>query len=379
MDAPGRVVVSEAPLAEALEVAAGKRLVVLVPTADVRLTQIEVPSRQTAKALQAAPFLLEEQIADDVETLHFALGARLGAGQYPVAVVARDDVARWLAPLQAAGLLPDALVPDVLCLPPPDADGRLSALVDGDQVIVRSGAFRGFTCATEDLPFYLQAATGDAVLPTLTLWVTAQAGGDFTTLGVPLELRPGNHHPLETLIQHYRADRTINLLQGRYSRRESLARLWRPWRLVAGLLLAVFSIAVAANAVWAWRLDHQAAMLRADNLRRFHQAFPDEPTSLDLSLAVQQEEQQQSGGKRQRGLLNLLQQIAAGLKATGGLTVSDLQYREGALYADLTGNDLQALEKLRDWFRQHHDATLDVQSANADGGAVQIRIKLSAP
>lgn len=377
-DAPASIFVREASLDEILQQAPGRRLILLVPAGDVRMTQIEVPSRQPAKALQAAPFMLEDQIADDVDQVHFALGPRGGANTWPVALTAQDDMEAWLEPLRLVGLMPDAVIPETLCLPPPDGEAWY-ALAEPGQVIVRSGAYAGFCCSQDDLPLYLQIAAGDeAAPPPLRVLVAPGVGTDFSTLNHPVELRAGYSDPLDALIRHYRPEQAIDLLQGRYSRRESLARLWRPWRLAAALALAVFLVAMSTNVIWAIRLRHEANRLDAANAQRFHVLFPQEPTSLDLSLALQQEESQLRAGGSQAGVLPLMQKIAQGLKATGGLQVSDLQFRDGALFVDLTGDDLQSLEKLRDWFASHPGINLDVQTANADGGSVQIRIKLSA-
>src|SRR3546814_9274886 len=68
-DAIASFVVGQALLETLTSQTALRRVVVLVPSADVRLATVEVPARQPAKVLQAAPFVLEEQLAEDVDTL----------------------------------------------------------------------------------------------------------------------------------------------------------------------------------------------------------------------------------------------------------------------------------------------------------------------
>src|SRR3546814_16716794 len=75
---------------------------------------VEVPARQPAKVLQAAPFVLEEQLAEDVDTLHFALGARQADHRWPLAIVSQTRMQAWLALLQDFAIHADAMVPDVL-------------------------------------------------------------------------------------------------------------------------------------------------------------------------------------------------------------------------------------------------------------------------
>ncbi len=89
------------PLTLAAARAAGRRVCVLVPGADVLLAEPEVPVKAGAKLQQLLPYALEEQLADDIDDLHFAVGKRAGdSSRSPVAVVARALLDEWLATLR---------------------------------------------------------------------------------------------------------------------------------------------------------------------------------------------------------------------------------------------------------------------------------------
>ena len=64
------------PLALAAPRAAGRRVAVLVPGTDVLLAEPDVPVKAGAKLHQLVPYALEEQLADDIDDLHFAIGKR---------------------------------------------------------------------------------------------------------------------------------------------------------------------------------------------------------------------------------------------------------------------------------------------------------------
>src|SRR5581483_1760625 len=108
-------------------------------------------------------YALEEQLAEDLETLHFALGPRQGASRYPVAIVSRARMAEWTGALAAVGLHPQALVPEQLALPSSD-DGHIHLLAEAGEFTARSAAFEGFSCLPADLPTYLQIADPQARL-----------------------------------------------------------------------------------------------------------------------------------------------------------------------------------------------------------------------
>jgi len=97
----------DGPLTLAAPRAAGRRVCVLVPGADVLLAEPDVPVKAGAKLQQLVPNALEEHLADDIDDLHFAIGKRAGeSSRAPVAVVARALLDEWLAMLHAGGIEP---------------------------------------------------------------------------------------------------------------------------------------------------------------------------------------------------------------------------------------------------------------------------------
>lgn len=377
---PGAAIrVEQSSLKQALAQAAGRRLVVFVPGGDVRLSTVQVPARQARKILQAAPYALEDQLAEDVETLHFAIApvpARREPGEaHAVAIVARARMEQWLAPLRAHGLRADALVPETLSLPLPDAS-RWTGLAEPGRVTVRTGAYAGFTCPIEDLGTYLQLADPDARMP-LRLYVARELDHDFTRLGRPVELLPGYGSPLEVLVRNWRPQQSIDLLQAAYSEKEDWQRLARPWRLAAAVALAWAGVALASEVVQALRVGAELRRQEQANIERFRQLFPEATRFENLALQAQQQLLALRGGGPRAPLFQLLDALAAALSATPGLTLQSMQFREGALYLSLTAGELQTLENLRAWFAARPQTALAVQDTNASPDGVQIRVKLT--
>ncbi len=89
---------------------------VLIPASDCAFHSLTLPAGLRKPPLQVAPFLLEEQLADDVEATHFALLHRQQA-QCEIVAVQRQKMRDWLARCESLSLQPLALTPDVLALP----------------------------------------------------------------------------------------------------------------------------------------------------------------------------------------------------------------------------------------------------------------------
>lgn len=371
---PG-VLVRELPLDEVIALGVGRRVIVFVPGADVRLTTVSVPARQPAKVLQAAPFVLEDQFAEDVDTLHFAIGARLPGGAFPIAVVTRSHVDDWLAPFNAAGVRISALVPDTLALPWTEG-GPWSVLPDAGQMIVRSGPYAGFSCVAEDFELLLELAE-NGTPASLRVLVARDDATDYTQLQRPLDLLPGFDHPLEALIRHWRPSQSIDLLQAAYSQRDDLNRYWRPWQLAAQLAAVALLLGIGLNVAESQRLKHEVAALQTANEDTFRRLFPRETKIVNLEAQVDQQLRLLNGAGSGGGLFELMQSASSGLAENPGLSLKNVQFRDGALFLDLSGSDLQVLERLRAWYGSHPGAKLDVESADSNENGVQIRLKLS--
>lgn len=370
------LVVRRAPASELPTLANGRRVVVFAPGSDIRLCRVSPPVRQLSKALLATPYLLEEQLAEDVEELHFALGARQPDASFPVAVVARTQLDHWRQQLKDAGLQPHALVPDLLALPLPTADAW-PALADVDQILVRTGDFNGFASPADEIELLLQIADAGAEPPrALQLFVMKDDARDFTRLQRRIELRPGHSHPIEALARHYNAEHAINLLQGALARRESWRRYWQPWQMAASLAVACFLGGVLLNGVEAFKLRRAALAQETANNERFSQIFPGEKPASYLSAQIDSLIRHATGAGAD-SLFMMLQTFAQAQAAAPGLTVKAMQFHEGSLFLDLTGNDLQVLEKLRGWFASHPGVHLEVPTADSTSGGVQVRLKLT--
>ncbi len=336
-----------------------RRVVVLVPGSEVLLLEVQVPGRNRQRVLRAAPYVLEEQLAEDVEQLHFALGAAGGDSRYPVAVVERKRMDDWQALLQEQGISATQLVPETLAVP---TDGGWSLLVDGSTVLVRSGEYSGFAADGENLAelFALlrvkeQAPESARVYGSLVLDLE----------GVDLDLVEDPAQPLELLARGYVQGPVIDLLQGAYSRREEWGRLLRPWKASAALLLAGLILAGVSTGVNYQRLTGQKEQLTADIKALYRQTFPNARRIVNPRAQMEQQlkKLQRKSGVGSTDFLAMLAETANVIRASKGITVRGASYRDGRLDLDLLADNLQVLDKLKQDLISGGQLNAEIQSA----------------
>ncbi len=100
-DATGRLagVLGRGTLQAAHAALAGRRCTALVNAVDVLTAEAALPAASQARLRQIAPFSLEESLANDVDEMAFAIGARLPSGATQVAAVAKERMDAWLGEL----------------------------------------------------------------------------------------------------------------------------------------------------------------------------------------------------------------------------------------------------------------------------------------
>lgn len=350
-------------LTDAAAEAAGRRVVVLVPAADVLLAQAAVPTANRQRARKAVPFALEEQLAEDVDTQHFALGSRSADGQWPVAVVARARMDDWLTRLHGVGILPDRIYPEALAVPLLPGTGSL--LLEADRILLRDAPCSAQSVTAQILPALLELLTArDTGGIELNVW---HCGGELPVWMEPVsaKVEPCAEGALAVLARSLaQTDALIDLLQGAYSRKEQYGKLWRPWRAAAALLLLGVIVAGIQHALDLRSLKAESAALAQQIEQVYKQAFPGGRV---VNPRVQMEQQlkllraQQGGGDGD--FLGLLAKLGGAFSATPGIELTGASYREGRLDLELTASDIQTLEKLKQQLGGQGGLDVEIQSA----------------
>ena len=258
---------------------------VMIPSEDVLLTQAIVPTKQPKQILQAVPYLVEEQLASDVESCHFAVGPRSDQGEVGVAVIDQDRMSYWHSIIKTLGVTADVMTVDVLALP---ADSTCGVLVEGDRALVKLGPKTGVPVST-DLIATTVGMLAPEQLENVKLYVAAndedqvslQVNQLNAELESPVEIKNLEYSTFETLCRQLDR-RVLNLLQGDYKVAEKKVSSSNSWRSVAILAVSAFILhlfLVLGEAVY---LDIQAQSLESDARSLYAEVHPNDRNVRDI-------------------------------------------------------------------------------------------------
>jgi general secretion pathway protein L len=286
-----------------------RKVIALVSSCDVALKSLFVPGK-SQKAMQlAAPYMLEDDLAQDVEQLFFAYGKKnadpKSSNNCFIAAVEHQQIQTWQRWLQDAGISCKTMIPDVLAMPyivkPLDENNAVdfneswSAINLGEQVILRQGPWQGMVVDQQIWPIIYQQlnqiginegsedsknAQRDILIHAFSTLPTGQVTeiisehyadkDNVTVKAMPEEL------PLALFAQQIavNAHQGFNLLQGKYKLKEQKSPILKSWFWAAAIASLAVVLNIGIKAAELMQLNAQQQAIEANIIASYKKAFP---------------------------------------------------------------------------------------------------------
>lgn len=382
-DATGRLVgpLGRGTLADAHAALGGRRCTVLVDAVDVLSAEAKLPVASQTRLRQAVPFSLEEQLANDVDEMVFAIGARLPSGATQVAAVAKERIDAWLETLRSAGIAPHALTSEADGVP--DIPATLVVVIEDSRIAGRKPGHAPFVFEglglREALSFVLTGNAEDEELRHVRVFadgagharfaaeleelgsrfasadVKLLSGGVFPYLAATLAQRPGT-----------------NLLQGAYAPKSNWPAMLKPWRLAASLLVAAVALALFHEGASYWQLSRADAALDAAVSDACRRIVGDPSTS-----GCQREVRQRLGSSAGTATEDFLSTLTAIANARNPeMRIDALSYRNRAMDLQLVVPNVTALDALSRELEQTRRFDVEIQAANPVDSGTEGRLRI---
>lgn len=257
-------------------------VVALLPASAALVTAVSPPVRNARQLQQALPFLIEENLATDIDLMQIVAGRWLHDGRLQVVAVTRERVSAALAAFRAEGVDPDVLSVDGLLLPLPARgailylDGAHSLLASTDGAVLQldeadAGVVLSSLSPVAGDELDIRVAS-DASLPVAHVLAASPPDGWRVTLHeepVPL-LALLASGPLGTRLQQ-----AANLRQGVFASKANntldIGFDWRPLAWMAALWAVValgYQVAVGVSN------GRAADAVREETVALYRQLFP---------------------------------------------------------------------------------------------------------
>jgi len=373
-----------------------REVIVLVPSAEVLTTSVDIPVKG-AKLQAALPYALEEYLAEDIDDLHFAAGVKRSSGRTPVSVVSHQQMTSWLEILDDANIPANSIIADSYGLA--RIPGTISLLLAGEFVFINDGG---------DTELVMQGVSpGDALAAIGALDDGTAAVGDGEENDsnpmprhVLVYCLPGDdekyqhdwiamRHELDSVDIKLLPDGVmprlavtvatgsgINLLQGRYAPRREYRGIFRPWKYAAMLALAFVLIGLGVKATDFYMLSRQEADLRQTFNTEYQQMLPGAPET-DNPVAVIESLQRRIGTAETPPIfLQSMEQLSRAIQQNTQATIQAISFRAGVIDLRVSAPDVATLAGVERAISESGQFRASIQSTDQDGEKVSGRIQI---
>ena len=327
----------------------------LLDSALMTLTTVTIPPGSEKQLETVLPFLLEDEIAQDVMQVHVALLAKEDNLAH-VAVIEHKHMQSSLSRLSEFGIVPRRVLPDCLCLP--DREAGYSAAFFQDKWLMRFSQTEGGSAEQSWLPIWL-----DSVLGSQPKGIEGQEQNEqhqtqiFSLSPLPPNVGANWHYqPSDSVMKEMTKGAQanhFNMLTGRYKPQNQLAKYLKPWRgaaVVGALLVAVM---MGESVMNIYQMEEQLAQYKAETRKEVRAMFPDNkriPNTSFLKRLYNNEIAQLSGGGSDVHFLAWLAEVAPMIKQVSSIQLDAIRFDQarGELRLNMSGKDFADFEKLRE-------------------------------
>mgnify|MGYP003116754060 FL=1 len=316
-------------------------VVVALPGQDVFMTKVTLPAGTKRHLQRIIPYALEEELASDIEQLHFSWPDVKGT-ELPVAVVAKERMDEWLKLFLEAGIDAPYWVPDCFLLP--YQEDVWQAIELGDSVIVRTGTWEGFTVEKGQFAELAPALASEQENPTEIVHY-----GELNWPQSPAPLTAADIEvPFTIAVQSLETGNKLNLRQGNYRSHRAKRSVELPWQAFATAASVLFVLAIVLNGVRYWQLNSQSETLKAQAEQLYRDAFPGNTRIVNLKVQLQRQlDGLGLGNSDQVSVLAVLQQLEPAFKSEPDLQLELLRFQNNELRLQATAKSFSQFESFQ--------------------------------
>ena len=344
------------------------------PAAEVRLLLLAVSADERKHIAKSLPFMLEEEVAADVDELHFAAcaldRARLGVG-----ICAREKMDEWQGLLEETPGITQ-WIPEPLLLP--WQEGEWCLVLEGNRAIVRTGQCEGFGVEGDMLATLLQAALAGSDSPRAVIVYGSDQAADTALLPEviqdSIQWRRGNLY--SAMLLSDAGQKPLNLLQGNYAPRLPLARWWSQWRAVAAVFAAALALQLLSTYADYRKLQTENLALRSAVQESYRKAYP-RGAVVDAEKQLRRQLDALRGSAQTSGFVSLIERVGAVISSTPGTSIASINYSDKSdeMRMNIVAADYEAVERVREDINKAGLQAV-MESSSAQGDAVRARLRV---
>ncbi|WP_192889739.1 type II secretion system protein GspL [Vibrio bathopelagicus] len=302
--------------------------IALLPGNECLIKRVEIPKGAARQFDSMLPFLLEDEVAQDIEDLHLTILDK-DASHATVCGVDREWLKHALELFREANITFRKVLPDTLAVP--FEEQGISALQIEQHWLLRQGNYQAVSISEAWLPMFLQSdwvVASEEDQATTIFSYTAMPSDDVQQQsGLEWQAKPAEL--VMSLLSQQAIISSVNLLTGTFKTKSSFSKYWRVWQKVAIAACLLVAVIVTQQVLKVQQYEAQAEAYRAESERIFRAVLPGKqriPTVSYLKRQMNDEAKKYGGSGDGDSLLGWLALLPETLGQVKSIEVESIRY-----------------------------------------------------
>ncbi|WP_061039835.1 type II secretion system protein GspL [Vibrio coralliirubri] len=346
--------------------------IALLPGNECLIKRVEIPKGAARQFDSMLPFLLEDEVAQDIEDLHLTILDK-DATHATVCGVDREWLKQALDLFREANIIFRKVLPDTLAVP--FEEQGISALQIDQHWLLRQGNYQAVSISEAWLPMFLQSdwvVADDEEQATTIFSYTAMPSDDVQQQsGANWQAKPAEL--VMSLLSQQAITSGVNLLTGTFKTKSSFSKYWRVWQKVAIAACLLVAVIVTQQVLKVQQYEAQAQAYRMESERIFRAVLPGKqriPTVSYLKRQMNDEAKKYGGSGEGDSLLGWLALLPETLGQVKSIEVESIRYdgNRSEIRLQAKSSDFQHFETAR--VKLEEKFTVEQGPLNRNGDAV---------
>ncbi|WP_372384780.1 type II secretion system protein GspL [Vibrio sp. BS-M-Sm-2] len=346
--------------------------IALLPGNECLIKRVEIPKGAARQFDSMLPFLLEDEVAQDIEDLHLTILDK-DSTHATVCGVDREWLKQALDLFREANIIFRKVLPDTLAVP--FEEPGISALQIDQHWLLRQGNYQAVSISEAWLPMFLQSdwvVADDEEQATTIFSYTAMPSEDVQQQsGANWQAKPAEL--VMSLLSQQAITSGVNLLTGTFKTKSSFSKYWRVWQKVAIAACLLVAVIVTQQVLKVQQYEAQAQAYRMESERIFRAVLPGKqriPTVSYLKRQMNDEAKKYGGSGDGESLLGWLALLPETLGQVKSIEVESIRYdgNRSEVRLQAKSSDFQHFETAR--VKLEEKFTVEQGPLNRNGDAV---------
>ncbi|MDA9109203.1 type II secretion system protein GspL [Woeseiaceae bacterium] len=355
-------------------------IIVLLPATEVSTSFLNLPIKSINKIRTAIPFALEEDLACDINLLHFSFKKIKHKNSIPVCVIDKKKFNEYRKLLINSGINAQIITSEIFGLPM--IQRTVNVLIEPNKTLINNGLNKAYALEhdsvidlhklidevkeeTNHVQVYLDYSCQDK-------YKNIQENQD----GIDIQLLEGNS--LQKLSQIVINSDYVNLLQGEYAAQIDYKKYLQPWRYSAYLLLGLVIILMTSKTINYFQATNYEATLSSRFLDEYKKFQPNANNISDPIRIVTAIKNNNSVKINTSFFLSSLQELSKAVSDNDDVFLTSITYQENVTILRLTASNVTVIDTIRKAIIQNGIFQAKILATNQINNNVQSRIEIKA-